>query len=115
MVKEVIGEYDIYIQNKALCYALYRIMQLLDILKTSWTSIVLDFVVKLLLLRDLITRIKYDFILVIMDRLTKYTYIILYLKASTAENLVYIFLKVVVANYNALEKMISDKNKFFIS
>jgi hypothetical protein len=50
-----------------------------------------------------------------MDKLIKYTYIILYLKASTAEDLVYTFLKVVVANYNVLEEMISDKNKFFIS
>jgi hypothetical protein len=49
-----------------------------------------------------------------MDRLTKYTYIILCLEASTAENLVYAFLRVIVANYNTLEKIISDKNKFFI-
>jgi hypothetical protein len=76
--------------------------------------IILDFVIKLLLLQDLITGIEYDFILVITDRLTKYTYMILYLKASIIENLAYMFLKVVVTNYNALEKMISDKNKFFI-
>jgi hypothetical protein len=31
-----------------------------------------------------------------------------------AEDLVYIFLRVIVANYNILEKIISDKNKFFI-
>jgi hypothetical protein len=31
-----------------------------------------------------------------------------------AENLVYIFLKVVIANYSILEEMISDKNKLFI-
>jgi hypothetical protein len=86
-----------------------------DMPKTPWTLIVLDFVVKLLLLRDLITRIEYDFILVIMDRLTKYIYIILYLKASIAEDLAYIFLKVVITNYNALEKMISNRDKFFIS
>jgi hypothetical protein len=49
-----------------------------------------------------------------MDRLTKYTYIILYLEASMAEDLAYAFLRVVVANYSALEEMISDRNKFFI-
>jgi hypothetical protein len=75
---------------------------------------VLDFVIKLLLLRDPITGIEYDFILVITDRLTKYIYIILYLEANIVEDLVYMFLRVVVVNYNALEKMISDKNKFFI-
>jgi hypothetical protein len=69
---------------------------------------------KLLLLQDLITGVEYDFILVIINRLIKYIYIILYLEASIVENLVYIFLKIVIANYNALEKMILDKDKFFI-
>jgi hypothetical protein len=90
-------------------------MQSLDIPKTPWALIILDFVIKLLLSRDLITRVKYNSILVITDRLTKYIYIILYLKASTIENLAYAFLRVVVVNYNALEEMISDRNKLFIS
>jgi hypothetical protein len=90
-------------------------MQSPDIPRTPWTSIVLDFVVKLLLLRDLITRVEYDSILVITDKLTKYIYIILYLEANTAENLAYAFLRVIVANYSALEEMISNKNKLFIS
>jgi hypothetical protein len=93
---------------------LYKIIQSLDILKTPWTSIVLDFVIKLLLLQDLITKIEYNFILVIINRLTKYTYIIFYLEASTAEDLAYIFLRVIVANHSALEKIISDRNKLFI-
>jgi hypothetical protein len=71
-------------------------------------------VVKLLLSRDLIIRKEYDFILVITNRLTKYIYIILYLEASIAENLVYTFLRVIITNYSALEEIISDKNKFFI-
>jgi hypothetical protein len=103
-----------YIRNKVLYYVSYRIIQSPDIPKILWTLIVLDFVVKLLLSRDPITRVKYDFILVIIDRLTKYTYIILYLEASTAKDLAYVFLRVVVANYSALEEMISDKNKLFI-
>jgi hypothetical protein len=49
-----------------------------------------------------------------MDRLTKYTYIILYLEASIIEDLAYAFLRVVVTNYNALEEIISDRNKLFI-
>jgi hypothetical protein len=89
-------------------------MQSLDILKILWTSIVLDFVIKLLLLRDPIIRIKYDFILVITDRLTKYIYIILYLEVSIVEDLVYMFLKMIITNHNVLEEIISDKNKLFI-
>jgi hypothetical protein len=114
MVKEVISKYNIYIRNKVSRYALYRIIQSPDILRTPWTSIVLDFVVKLLLSRDPITRIEYDFILIITDKLTKYTYIILYLEVNTVENLVYMFLRVVIANYSAPEEMISDRNKLFI-
>jgi hypothetical protein len=93
---------------------LYRMIQSLDILKTPWTSIVLDFVIKLLLSQDPITGIEYYFILVVTDRLTKYTYIILYLEASTAEDLAYIFLRVIVANYSAPKEIISDRDKFFI-
>jgi hypothetical protein len=93
---------------------LYRIIQSLDILKTPWTSIILDFVIKLLLLQDLIIRVEYDFILVVIDKLTKYIYIILYLKTNIIEDLAYMFLRIIIANYNALEKMISDRDKFFI-
>jgi hypothetical protein len=67
-----------------------------------------------LLSQDLITGVEYDFILVITDKLIKYTYMILYFKANMAEHLVYAFLKIIVTNYSALEEMISDKNKFFI-
>jgi hypothetical protein len=90
-------------------------IQIPDVPKTPWISIVLDFVVKLLLSQDPIIGIKYDSILVVTDRLTKYTYIILYLEASITEDLAYMFLKVIIANHNALEKMISDRDKFFIS
>jgi hypothetical protein len=83
--------------------------------RTPWTSIILDFMVKLLLLQDPIIGVEYDSILVVTDRLTKYIYMILYLEASIIEDLAYMFLRVVVANYSALEKMISDKDKFFIS
>jgi hypothetical protein len=70
---------------------------------------------KLLLLQDLITKIEYDFILVVIDKLIKYIYFIFYFKANIAEDLAYMFLKIMVANYNAPEEMISDRDKFFIS
>jgi hypothetical protein len=38
------------------------------------------------------TKVKYDSILVIIDRLTKYTYFINYLESSNAEDLTYTFL-----------------------
>jgi hypothetical protein len=72
-------------------------------------------VVKLLFSRDPVIGIEYDSILVIIDRLTKYTYFIPYLKTNTAKDLAYIFLRIVVANHNTPEEIISDRDKLFIS
>jgi hypothetical protein len=59
----------------------------------------LDFITKLPLFRELITRVIYNSIIVVTDRLTKYAYFIPYLKSSLAEDLAYIFHKYIVANY----------------
>jgi hypothetical protein len=53
---------------------------------------ILDFTIKLPLLKDLITKVKYNSILVITDRLTKYTYFINYLESLNTKDLAYIFL-----------------------
>ena len=71
--------------------------------------------IKLSLLKELIIKVKYDSILIITCRLTKYGYFILYIKVLTAEDLAYIFLKIIINNHRLLEKIISDKNKFFTS
>ena len=60
---------------------------------------VLDFVIKLSLFRELMTGVIYDSIMVVTDRLTKYAYFISYFKSSSAEDLAYMFYKYVMANY----------------
>ena len=45
----------------------------------------MDFIVKLLKLAYLVTREKYDFILVVVDKLTKYLLIILFKETYNAE------------------------------
>ena len=74
----------------------------------------MDFIIKLLLSREPIIKIKYDNILVIICKLTKYKYFISYQEISIAEDLAYIFFKFIHNNYGLPEKIISDKNKFFI-
>jgi hypothetical protein len=59
----------------------------------------LDFVTKLPPSKELIIRIIYNFIIIVTDRLTKYTYFIPYFENSSAKNLVYIFYKHVITNY----------------
>ena len=80
----------------------------------AWTSVVLDFIVKLLKSKEPITKIVYNLILTIMDRLTKYGYFILYKKISLAENMAYIFYKYVIGNHGLSEEIIFNRDKLFI-
>ena len=57
----------------------------------------------------------YDSILVITDRLMKYRYFIPYKEASSAEKLAYMFLRVIAANHELPEEIISDRDKLFTS
>jgi hypothetical protein len=64
-----------------------------------WQDVTLNFITKLLLSKELMTGVIYDFIMVVTDRFTKYVYFIPYFKSFSAEDLVYMFYKYVVANY----------------
>ena len=63
--------------------------------------------------KEKVTGVEFNSILVIIDRLTKYTYILIYKEASIVEDLTYTFLRTIVTNYRLLEEIISDKNKLF--
>ena len=49
----------------------------------------------------------------IMNTLTKYTYLELYKEASTIEDLAYIFNKILIARHGILDKIILDRDKLF--
>ena len=55
----------------------------------------------------------YDAILIVIDRLTKYRYFISYKKVLSAEELVYMFLRVIAVNHELPEEIISDRDKLF--
>ena len=73
----------------------------------------MDFIVKLPALREIITGVIYDSVLVVIDRLTKYAYFIPYKEGLIIENLVYAFNRNVIANYEILEEIISNRDKLF--
>jgi transposase InsO family protein len=81
----------------------------------AWKSIALDFVTKLPLSKDPMTKVQYDSVLVITDRLTKYAYFVNYLESSNAEDLAYTFLRIVFANHGMPAEIISDRDKLFTS
>jgi hypothetical protein len=90
-------------------------MRLLKVLTGAWKSIILDFIIKLLLSKEALTGVTYNLILVITNRLIKYAYFIPYKENLTVEELVYIFNRNIITNYEILKEIISNRDKLFIS
>jgi hypothetical protein len=74
----------------------------------------MDFIIKLLPSKDLLTKIKIDIILTIVDRLSKYAMFILYLESTTVEQLVDIVIRELVSKFGIPEEFITNKDKLFI-
>ena len=75
----------------------------------------MDFVTGLLRSTDPATEVKYNAILVIMDRFTKYAEIIPYKKECTADQLGYLILNRLVRHHGILKIIISNRDKLFTS
>lgn len=61
------------------------------------------------------TGVKYDSIIVITDKLTKYSYFIPYKESSTAQELVYAFNRVVASQHGLPRQLITNRRTTFIS
>ena len=61
-------------QNKSTRHKPYGEQQQIKAPQQAWQEITMDFIVKLPLFKDTITDIKYNSILVVVDRLTKYAH-----------------------------------------
>jgi hypothetical protein len=76
--------------------------------------VVLDFIIKLPPSVKLIIEVVFDLILVIINRLTKYGYFILYKESLLAEELAYTFNKHIIGNHGISKEIISNRDKLFI-
>jgi hypothetical protein len=114
-VETVVLECNVCSKSKSSRHTPYGLVKSPPTLDGAWKSIALDFIVKLPLSKELMTKVKYDSILVITDRLTKYGHFVLYIEASDATELAYTFLKIVICNHGLLEEIISDRDKLFTS
>jgi len=56
---------------------------------------------------------RYNIIIVVIDRLIKYLYIIPTIETININKIVFLLFKYIFVNYNIPEKIISDRNKFF--
>src|SRR5438477_321113 len=93
----------------------YGLLKPYEPLTRAWKVITMDFIVKLLKLKELLTNMEYDSIWVVMCKLTKYVYLIPYIEKSTATDFAYIFQRHIHANHGVPEVIISDRDKLWIS
>ncbi|RAL58494.1 hypothetical protein DID88_005198 [Monilinia fructigena] len=115
IVEEVVGNCDTCIRNKSSRHAPYGQLQTPDMPSQPWKSITWDFVVKLPLSKDPTTGIEYDAILNVVDRLTKFAYMIPFKETWDAEQLAYVFLRGIVSIHGVPDEIISDRDKLFTS
>ena len=74
----------------------------------------MNFIVKLSLLKKLLTKVFYNLILTIVNQLIKEVCFISYKKVSNTEELVYTFLRNVTTLQDLSDEIISDKDKLFM-
>ena len=86
------------VKNKLSRHKLYRQAQQIDLPEALWKTIMMDFVVKLPKSTDPVTKVVYNSILVVVDKLTKYTHLVLWKESGTANKLVSVLLKELVSH-----------------
>jgi transposase InsO family protein/murein DD-endopeptidase MepM/ murein hydrolase activator NlpD len=114
-VQKVIQDCDICCKSKTARHKPYGLLQPLPVPEGPWQSISLDFIVKLPPSKEPLTGVRYDSILVIVDRFTKYAYFLPYKEASNADDLAYTFLRTIISNHGAPQEIISDRGTVFTS
>jgi hypothetical protein len=75
----------------------------------------MNFIIKLSKSTNLATEERYNLILVMIDKLIKYLYIIACKEKFTAEQLRYIVLNRLIRYHNIFKELINDRDKLFTS
>jgi len=114
-IEEIIRKCNVCICMKHKQHKSYELLKSLSTSNHAWKSIALNFIVKLFKSKKRVIEAIYDFILIITDRLIKYEYFLSYKKATFAEDLIYTFLRMIVANHELSDEIISNRDKLFTS
>jgi len=111
----VIRNCDLCKKSKAPRHKPYGKLRPLQIPDAPWHSVSLDFITGLPPSTEPLTQTMYDSILVIVDRLTVYSYFIPFVKNGNTLQFVYVFIRNIVANHGMPRELISDRDKLFTS
>ena len=114
-VEEYIKKCQCCQQNKHSTHAKYGYLQQEIPTYESWDEVTMDFITKLPKSTEPVEGITYDSILVMVDRLTKYTHIIPFRETYTAEQLGYVVLDRLIRHNSIPKKLVSDRDKLFTS
>jgi len=87
----------------------------LDTLNAPWKSVTMNFITKLSTLKNSAWGVKFNSILTIVDRLTKYTMFISFKETATAPVLTYTILQELVNNHGLSKEFITNRDKLFTS
>jgi hypothetical protein len=90
-------------------------MQAMELPNAPWLDISINFVTSLLVLRDPVTKVSYDAILVVVDRFTKQAEYIAFRKNFTAVQLAHIINDRIIRYHGIPKSIISDRDKLFTS
>jgi len=115
LVEQYIKEYIYCQQNKSARHTKYGQIQFAKVPDILWKDVTMDFIIKLPRLVNPVTNDKYDLIIVIVDKLTKYTIIIPYKESYNASQLGFILLDRLIRDHGILESITLDRDKLFIS
>ena len=96
-VQDYINKCDLCHKIKSVRHKSYKEMRTVLTPDQLWASIVINFIIKLLPSKKLLTEVIYDLILIIVDQLIKKVRFLLYKEAFNAEELTYTFLQNVTA------------------
>ena len=102
-------------QNKHNTHAKYGYIQHQEPTYQSWDEVTMDFITKLPKSKEPVEGIIYDSILVMVDRLTKYTHIIPFRETYSSEQLGYVVLDRLIRHNGIPKAFVSDRDKLFTS
>ena len=106
---------DLCLRSKTLRHKPYGTLRSLPVPVRPWTSISMDFIVKLPPSTELSSGSTFDSVFVVVDRLTKFGYFVPCKETMTAEDFAYLFARTILSNHGLPEEVISDRGSVFLS
>ena len=91
------NKYDLCHKIKFVRHKSYKEMRIALTLNQLWALIIINFIIKLSLLKKLLIKVIYNLILIIVNQLTKKVRFLSYKEVSDTEELTYTFLQNVTA------------------